>query len=187
MNFQSIIDLAIDNILYTVVIGVIVIFILFRLFRTARMYLGAKSFVRKSRRLDRKKYSGLVLVDKIKRKRKKDSNSFKKLRGSAKKKVRKYLGYKFDELPVFTRYSYGKLLKRSNDKLRIIIKNERKTLKRISMKKGQKQLIDIINKYNCLDEVIIFLHNLPEAIIEQQEYDVIVGEDEEIIITYQVK
>ena len=187
MNFQSLLDLAQENLIPTIVIGAIVIFIIFRLFRTARIYLGMKSYVRKARKLDRKKFNGLTLVEKTSRKRKKDTNSFKKLRGSSKKKVRKYLNHKFEELPVFVRYSHGKLLKRSHQKLRIIIKNEKKTLKKISMKKAQKQIIDITNKYECLDEVIVFLHNLPEAIVEQQEYDIFVGEEDEIIISYQVK
>jgi len=187
MNFQELIDLAIENWLYTLIIGIIVLFILFRLLRTARMYLGAKGYVRKAKKLDRKKFNGINLVDKIQKKRKKETNSFKKLRGGAKKKVRKYLNHKFDELPVFIRYSYGKLFKRSNDKLMIVIKNERKTLKKIRLKKGIKHVIEATNKYDCLDEMILFLHNLPDAILEQQEYDVYVPGENEVLIAYQIK
>ncbi len=68
----------------------------------------------------------------------------------------------------------------------IIVKNERKTLKKIKMKKGMKQLIEITNKYECLDEVIAFMHNLPEAILEDQDYDIFVSEAD-IMITYVIK
>ena len=54
------------------------------------------------------------------------------------------------------------------------------------MKKSVKSVIDVTNKYSCLDEMITFLHNLPEAILEKQEYDIYAG-DEDIMITYQIK
>ncbi len=186
MSFDSLIQWVTENLITAIIVGAVVIFILFRLFRTARMYLGMKSYVKKAKKQDRKKFNGLVLVDKISKKRKKETNAFNKLRGGAKKKVRKYLTHKFDELPVFTKYSHGKLLKRSKEKLIIIIKNERKTLRKIRMKKSIKQVIDVTNKYQCLDEMITFLHNLPDAILDQQEYDIYAG-DEDILITYAIK
>lgn len=186
MNLDNLIDLAMENLIVTIVVAIVVVFIIFRLVRTARMYLGQKSYVKKARKLDRKKFNGMNLIQKTTRKRKKESNSFNKLRGRAKKWVKRYFGYKMEELPVFVRYSYGKLFKRSRHKLFIIIKNEKKTLKKINMKKGLRQIIDTTNKYACLDEMINFLHNLPEAIIEQQEYDIYAG-DEDILITYQIK
>jgi hypothetical protein len=186
MNFDAIIQLVTDNLIISVVVAFVVLFLFYRLIRTARMYLGAKSYVKKARKLDKRKFNGLTLVDKIAKKRKKNTNSFKKLRGRAKKWVRKYLTHKFEELPIITRYSRGKLFKRSKNHLMIIVKNERKTLKKIKMKKGMKQLIEITNKYECLDEVIAFMHNLPEAILEDQDYDIFVSEAD-IMITYVIK
>ncbi|AIO18999.1 hypothetical protein KQ51_01122 [Candidatus Izimaplasma bacterium HR1] len=186
MNFDAIIQIIMDNILVSVFVGVIVIFIIFRLIKTARMYLGAKSYVRKARRLDKKKFNGLNLVEKTAKRRKKNTNTFKKLRNRGKKWVRKYLTHKFDELPIITRYSRGKLFKRSKNRLIIIVKNEKKTIKKISTKRGMKQIIDISNKYECLDEVITFLHHLPEAILNEQEYDIFFGE-EGMLLTYQIK
>ena len=186
MNFDRLVQLALDNIIITVVVGVIVIFILYRMMRTARMYLGAKSYVRKAQKQDKKKYNGLTLVEKTSKKRKKGTNSFKKLRNRGKKWVRKYLTHKFDELPIITKFSRGKLFKRSNNRLLILVKNERKTLKRMNMKKGMKQLITVINKYECLDEAITFLHYLPQAILNEEEYDIFFGEDG-LILTYQIK
>lgn len=179
-------DLIRENLLVSIFIGVIIIFIILRMFKTMRMYLGAKSFVRKSLKQDRKKFNGLTLVEKTSKKRKKNTNSFKKLRGRAKKWVRKYLTHKFDQLPIITKYSRGKLFKRSKNKLILLVKNERKTIKKISTKKGEKQLIDLSNKYDCLDEIITFLHHLPNAILDEQEYDIFFGE-EGLILTYQIK
>lgn len=181
-----ILELIQENLLISVFIGVIIVFILFRMFKTMRMYLGAKSFVKKSLKLDKKKFNGLTLVEKTAKKRKKNTNSFKKLRGRAKKWVRKYLTHKFDQLPIVTKYSRGKLFKRSRNRLIILVKNERKTIKKISTKKGQKMLIDLTNKYECLDEVVTFLHHLPNAILNEEDYDIFFGE-EGLILTYQIK
>ena len=186
MNFSDLIDLAMENLIVTVVVLVVGVFIIFRTIKTARMYLGAKSYVKKARKLDKRKFNGHDLVSKTARRRKRDSNSFNKLRSRAKKWVRKYFAHKMDELPIITKYSKGKLFKRSNNRLIIILKNERKTIKKIPIKKAQKQLLDLTNKYNCLDEMITFLHNLPEVILDDSDYDVFIGE-EELLLTYIIK
>ena len=181
-----IIDFYTDNLLYAVIGTIVVLLIISRLYKTALIYLGTKRYVRKSKKLRKKKYNGILLTDKIKKKRKKNTNSFQKLKGRGRKLSKKYFNYKLEELPVITKYSYGKLLKRSRNKLVIIVKNERKTLKKIHMKKGLKTMINVTNKYECLDEFIVFLHNLPEAILEQQDYDIYVG-DNDVSISYIVK
>lgn len=183
---ETIIQLYTDNLLYAAIGTIIALFIIFRLLKTAKIYLGTKSYVRKSKKLRKKKYNGIQLTDKIKKKRKKNTNEYSKLRGRGKKLVRKYFNYKIEELPVITRFSYGKLFKRSKKKFIIVVKNERKTLKKVNMRKGLKNLIQITNKFKCLDELIHFLHNLPEAILEQQDYDIYIG-DEGISIGYIVK
>lgn len=186
MVVNDMIQFAKDNLVYTIVGGLLILFVLVRLIKTIRLHLGAKRYVRKSKKLRKKKYNGIQLVEKIHKKRKKGSNSYKKLRGGAKKKVRRYFNYKIEELPVITRYSYGKLLKRSKDKLVIFARNERKTVKKFKIKKGLKNLIDLTNKFQCLDELIQFLHNLPEAILGQQNYDVYIVE-QNISIGYKIK
>ena len=150
------------------------------------MYMGAKRFVRKSKKNRKKKFNGLLLNDKIRKKRKKNTNSFSKLKGGAKKKVRKYVSYKVEELQIQVQYSYGKLLRRTKEKLQFKIIRDDKVVKRIKFKKPQKLILDATNKYNCLDEMIIFLHELPEAIIEQVDYE-IYSDEGDCTITYQIK
>lgn len=183
---DTIIQFYTDNLIIALAVTLVIILIITRLFKTASIYLGTKRYVKKSKRLRKKKYSGLVLTEKIKKKRKKNTNTYKKLRGRGKKLTKKYFTYKIEELPVITRFSYGKLLKRSKKRIFIIVKNERRTLKKIKMKKAFKSFIQITDKYECLDEFIHFLHNLPEAILEQQEYDIFVG-DEDLSIGYVIK
>ena len=76
---------------YTIFVALIIIFILYRSFKSVKMYMGARSYVRKSKRLRKRKYNGLVLVEYTQKKRKKNTNNFAKLRRRAKKKVKKYL------------------------------------------------------------------------------------------------
>ena len=186
MSFDELIQLAMDNLLYTGIAVVVILFIVFRVIRTFRIHLGAKKYVRKSRKLRKKKFNGVQLVDKVQKKRKKGTNQYSKLKGRGKKKVKKYFVYKIEELTVVTRYSYGKLFKRSSDKLVIFARNERKIVKKVGVRKGLKNIIDITNKYQCLDEMIHFLHNLPEAILDKQDYDIYIGE-QDISIGYMIK
>lgn len=166
---------------------IVFIFILFRLWKTARMYMGAKRFVRKSKRSRKKKFNGLILNDKIRKKRKKNTNAFNKLRRGAKKKVRRYTAYKVDELRIHVQYSYGKLLRRTKEKLLVKVTRDSKVLKKIKFKKKPlKMILDVTTKYSCLDEMIIFLHELPDAILEQQEFE-IYSDEGDVTITYEIK
>ena len=78
------------------------------------------------------------------------------------------------------------MFRRSSDKLVIFARNERKIVKKVGVRKGLKNIIDITNKYQCLDEMIHFLHNLPEAILDKQDYDIYIDE-QDISIGYMIK
>lgn len=54
------------------------------------------------------------------------------------------------------------------------------------MKKALKQFIEITNKYECLDEFILYLHHLPDAMIKRERYDIYIN-DFDITIGYDVK
>jgi hypothetical protein len=186
MSLTDLVELAKDNLIVTIVIGLLMLFIIFRLNKAIHIHLGAKKYVRKSKKLRGKKYNGVRLGVLIKSKRKNGTNSYKKLRGRAKRMVKKYFNYKLEELPIITKYSYGKLYKVSHDRLIIFAKNKKRIVKKVRIKKGLNDLIDFTNKYECLDEMVLFLHNLPEAILEKQNYDVYVSE-QDISIGYKIK
>lgn len=174
------------NNLFLAIIGtVVLLFIISRFIKTAHIYLNAKSYVKKSKRLRKKKYNGNLLVEKIQNKRKKNTNSFHKLKRRGKNLVRKYFEYKLEELPVIRKYSYSKLIKRTNDKIVIVVKNEKKTILKFRLKNNIKKFIEITDKYDCLDDLILFLHNLPEALLEQQDYDIYLS-DQDITIGYDI-
>ncbi|MBN2604430.1 MAG: hypothetical protein JXR62_01245 [Bacilli bacterium] len=183
---ESIIEWYANNLLLASLASFVMYMILYRSYKTARIYVAAQSYVKKSKKLRKKKYNGILLVENIQKKRKKNTNSFQKLKRRAKNQVRKYFNYKLEELPVIRKYSYGKLLKRNNKRIVIIIRNEKKILKKIYMAKGLKHLIDATNKYECLNEMILFLHNLPDALLEKQDYDIYLNE-QEVLIGYDVK
>ena len=169
-----------------IVAAVVILIILWRMFQNVRIYLGAKGYVRKTKKLRRKKFNGLNLVEFSAKRRKKNTNSYKKLKRKSKTRVEKYFQYKEDELPGVTNYSNGKMFKRNKAKLTIFVSNGKKKVMKIKMKKATKRFIELTNKYECLDELVEFLHNLPDAILEHQEYDVYVNEHD-ISIGYQVK
>lgn len=167
-------------------LALIAFLIIRRLIKTARAYLGMKQYVKSAIKLDRKKFNGLQLIDKIKRKRKRHSNSFDALRRRGKTLVRRYLSHKVEELPVFVRYANGSLLKRANNKLFLYVKQDKKSVSKVAIKKGVKPLIELSNQFHCLDELINFLHHLPDAILEKKPLDIYIGQDDANLI-YQIK
>ena len=186
MEMTQILDTLFSVVLPIFLVLIITYLVSKRLIRTAKAYLNMKQFVKQAIKLDRKKYNGLQLVDKVKAKRKRRTNSFAELRMRGKRPVRKYFIHKAEELPVFVRYTHGKLLKRSRNKLRILIKQDSKTLGKFYLKQGPKDFIEIANDFHCLNELITFLHHLPDAILEQRPYDMYVPSSD-TTITYQIK
>lgn len=160
--------------------------IIWRGYTNARIYFGTKSYVKKTNKLRRKKFSGLMLNEFTEKRRKKRTNTYKNLRSKAKSRVEKYFQYKEDELPGITNYSYSKLFKRNKSKLFIIVSDGHKKIMKIQLKKATKQFIELVNTYECLDEFVQYLHNLPDAIMNQQDYDIYIN-DHDVSIGYEVK
>ncbi|MEC9484379.1 MAG: hypothetical protein UMR38_00715 [Candidatus Izemoplasma sp.] len=174
-----------DYIIFTIIGVIISYFIVKKLFKNMLYYAIVKRFVNKSKRLRKKKYNGLMLVEYTKQKRKKNTNSYKKLKRRAKRKVKKYFIYKIDELPRIVKYTQSKLLKKSRKRLTIIIKNERKTVKKFYLTIGVKPILQLTDTYQCLDEMIQFFHHLPDAILADKDYDIFL-DHEGILITYKI-
>jgi hypothetical protein len=177
--------------LFSIVLPILLVLIIVyligkRLIHTAKAHLGMKKFVKESIKKDRKKFNGLKLVEQVKRKRKRHSNSFQQLRMRGKRLVRQYFTHKTQELPVFVRYARGKLLKRSRSSLRILVKQDKRTLGKYPIKQGVKHLIECANEHECLNELITFLHHVPDAILEQRPYAIDVPSSD-TFITYQIK
>jgi len=190
MDFQALIDMYLDSwtaYLIPMAVGHLIgLLVVWRMFNTMRIYFGAKGFVRKASKQRRKKFNGLLLNEFTEKKRKKNTNTYKKLKRRSKNKVEKYFKYKIEELPGITNYSYGKMFKRNKHKLTIFVSNGKKKIMKIHMKKAYKKFIDLTNKYECLDEFVQYLHNLPEAIMNQQEYDIYIS-DHDVSIGYLIK
>ena len=186
MTYEIIDGVTVSDIIGYLLICLIVYLILRRMTKIARQHLAMKNFVKKSIRLDRKKFDGNSLVDKIKRRRKRHTNSFQYLRGGAKRLVRRYFNHKSEELPVIARYANGGLFKRSNNKIVFYVKQGKKTLNKYTLKKGAKFFVDLTNQYNCVDELIVFLHQLPDAVLEKKIIDIYstIGD---VTLTYQIK
>lgn len=166
-----------ENLLITAIIALILLFIIFRLIKNMHFYLSSARYARKAKRLRKKKYNGILLVEKIRKRRKKHTNNFKKLRRKGKKLTKKYLDYKAEELPIIAKYADSKVLKSSRRQLLIVVSQDGKVKKKYKLKKGSKQFINIIDTYNCLDEFIEFLHKLPDTMMNDEDLDFYIEED----------
>jgi hypothetical protein len=175
-----------ENLLIAVGLALIVLFILVRAVKNMHFYMSSARYARKAKKLRKKKFNGVYLVDKLKKRRKKHTNNFKKLKRKGKKLTKKYLDYKAEELPILAKYVNSKVLKSSSRQLLIVALEGSKTKKKFKLKKGSKQFINIIDTYDCLDQFLIFLHDLPDAMANDEDLDFYL-EAEGITIGYQFK
>lgn len=184
MNLEIL--LSSEYIIYTIS-GVVIIFFILRYFIKKKwLQIKTKRFVKQSKKRRNKHFNGIKLVEKTKTKRKKNTNTFKKLRRSSKKHVTKYLQYKSQEIPKILNVAANDSLKSSKSVLYIIFKNEKKVLSKVAIELSYKPLINNSNTYECLDEIILFLHHLPDALLEKKDYDVFI-QDKNMLITYEIK
>jgi len=168
------------------VIAFIVVLVIIRVVNKIRIAAGAKSYITKANKLRRNKFNGPELVEFTATKRRRGSNTYRKLKGKAKSRVDRFFQYKEEELPAIVNFSHGKKGKNSKKKLIIFITNGQKKMLKIRAGKTTKDFINLTNKFECLDQLIQFLHNLPEAIMNRQEYDIYIPEHE-VSIGYQIK
>lgn len=175
-----------ENLLISAVIALFIIIIIVRTIKHMHFYMSSARYVRKAKKLRRKKFNGVLLVERIRKRRKKHTNSYKKLKRKGKKLTKKYLDYKAEELPIVAKHADSKVLKTSRRQLLIVIYQDGKVKKRYKLKKGSKQLINIIDTYDCLDEFIEFIHQLPDAILHDEDLEFIL-DDETTRIGYILK
>jgi len=183
---DQLITLLKDNILISIIIGFIILFIIFRMIKSMHFYMSSAKYNRKAKRLRKKKYNGVLLIDKIRKRRKKNTNNYKKLKRKGKKLTKKYLDYKAEELPIIAKYADSKVLKSSRRQLMIVVYEEGKTKKKYKLKKGSKQFINIIDTYDCLDQMIEFLHKLPDTMVNDEDLEFYI-EEQNITIGYTLK
>lgn len=175
-----------ENLLITIAIGLLIVFLIIRSIKHMHFYMSSARYARKARRLRKKKYNGVFLVDKLKKRRKKHTNNFKKLKRKGKKLTKKYLEYKAEELPILTKYIHSKVLKASRRELLIVAMHGTKTKKKYKLKKGAKQFINIIDTYDCLDQFLVFLHELPDAMASDMDLNFYLEADD-VTISYMFK
>lgn len=180
------IDSWINNLLITAFAHLFIILLIRKLYKNALVYFGTKKYVTNANKQRRDKFNGVQLNEFTQKRRKRKTNTYKHLRSKAKVKVESYFRYKEDELPGVTNYSYSKLFKRNKDQIMIFVSNGKKKVMKIHMKKAHKKFIELVNQYECLDEFVIYLHNLPEAILNHEDYDIYLN-DTDISIGYEVK
>lgn len=175
-----------EYILYTILGLLLLLFILNLVIRRCWFKYKSNRYLAKAQKLREKKFNGIELVKTTQDKRRKHTNCYKRLKGSAKKKVEHYLDYKSKELPNVFNFVENHSLKPSKKILYIVFKSDQKILSKQPIEIGYRQLIKNSDKYDCLDQIILFLHHLPEALLAEKEYDVYI-EDEDMIITYEVE
>lgn len=188
LNIWQFIDLELwlmPPFLYYIIAGVIMVFIVVIILMMGRRKRYFKKTLKKFQKLRVKKFNGERLIDKIEKKRKAGSNTFKTLNANGKKRVKQYFKHKDKEL-IFTaiyasgsklRYKYRNVILQVSRK-----KNGRLVIDDFSRTKGFKR---VSNKYNCLDELILYLDELPIKIVDNEAFEIPL--DDETKLDYTIK
>lgn len=176
---------SINNPVFLVIVFFLVL-VAIRIINNMRIDAGAKSYIKRANKLRRKKFNGQDVIEYTSYKRKGGSNTYKKLKNNAKSRVEKFFQYKEEELPALVNFSHGKRKKKNKKKLVIFVTNGQRKMIKIGLGKSIKEFIYLTNKFECLDELIKFLHNLPEAILNHQEYEIYIPEHE-VTLGYEIK
>lgn len=184
MNFEEILTQLTNPVF--IVIAFILLLVIIRIINNIRINSGAKSFITRANKLRRKKFNGPDLIEYTALKRRRGSNTYRRLKGNAKSKVEKYFLYKEEEIPAIVNFSHGKRNKKNKKKLTIYVTNGHRKVIKLRLGKTLKEFVNLTNKFECLDEFIQFLHHLPEAILNHQQYDIYVPEHE-VSIGYEIK
>ena len=162
------------------------VLVIIRIIASIRINAGAHSYIKRANKLRRKKFNGPDLISYISDKRRRGPNTYRRLKANAKGRVQKFFQYKEEELPALVNFSHGKKKKKNRGKLIIFVTNGHRKMIKIRMGRTLKEFINLTNKFECLDEFIHFLHNLPEAILKNQQYDIYIPEHE-VSIGYEIK
>lgn len=184
MSFEEFLQ-QINNPIF-IIIGFIVLLVIIRIYNTIRIDKGAKSYIKRASKLRRKKFNGPDLIEYTAHKRKGGSNTYKKLKSNAKSRVEKFFQYKEEELPAIVNYVHSKRKKNNKKKLVVFVSNGQRKMIKLRIGKTVKEFIHLTNKFECLDEFIRFLHDLPDAILKQKKHDIYIPEYE-VSIGYEIK
>jgi hypothetical protein len=186
MDFQAIENFIVHFLLPILVFLFVFYLIVKRTIKTIKRFISSKQILKKSKSLDQKKFNGITLANKLYTQKQRLTNTFDALSKRKKRSVSNYLTYKTKELEAIINSIYGGVIKRSNKKIKIIILKDNKIIGKLIIKNTIENIIHFCNKYHCLNELIIFFHHLPTAILESSEYEIEVPTTD-YIITYQIK
>ena len=144
-----------------------------------------KKTLKRFQKLRLKKFNGEKLIDKIEKKRKAGSNDFKKLNSTGKKLVKKYFKHKEKELAFTATYAAKSGLRYKYRKAFLQVSNQKNGRLATEDFMHAKGYIKLTNKYACLDEVILYLDELPLKILDGEAFEVKLND--EIKLNYTIK
>ncbi len=166
--------------------GVVIILLLFFIMQYYSRVMLLKRMVRRYARQRKKKYNGERLIEKIDKKRKIETNNFKGLKGKGKKLVKGFFKHKYNELKYCTILKTRGKFRFKGKQCLIQIEKEKKEHIKKENYNSAKHFIRLCDKYDCLDQFILYLHELPEQLLQDQIFEYYIA-DHDATITYIIK
>ncbi|MFW6285067.1 MAG: hypothetical protein ACOC2X_01675 [Bacillota bacterium] len=129
-----------------------------------------RKWVRKLEKKRPKAYHGEAVLKFTKKHRKTGTNTYKKLKPKGRKRFERYLGFKKRELKATLKFIDKKAFGRPKSRLALRLLEGKKEVARIRWPLGLKALTRTIDKYECLDECILYLDLLPRKVADKKVF-----------------
>ncbi|MFW6285093.1 MAG: hypothetical protein ACOC2X_01805 [Bacillota bacterium] len=129
-----------------------------------------RKWVRKLEKKRPKAYQGDAVLKFTKKHRKTGANTYKKLKPKGRKRFNRFLGFKKRELKTVLKYIDKKAFGKPKSKLALRLLEGNKEVARIKWPLNLKALTRAIDKYDCLDECILYLDMLPRKVADKRVF-----------------
>ncbi|MFP4078936.1 MAG: hypothetical protein ACLFUQ_07315 [Candidatus Izemoplasmataceae bacterium] len=129
-----------------------------------------RKLVRKLEKRRPKAYYADAVLTFTKKHRKTGSNTYRKLRPKGRKRFDRYLGFKRRELNTVLKYLDKKAFGKPKSKLSLRLLEGKREVGRIKWPWSLKALTRAIDKYDCLDECILYLDMLPRKVADKKVF-----------------
>ncbi len=168
-----------------IIIAAVIVIILIFLYLGHRMrVLHLKRMIKRNRKASMKRYQATTILDKIEKKRKPESNDFKGLKGKGKKLVKQYLKHKHNEIKYIAIFkTRGRFKFKLKDCVLKITKEKQDRIKKETYK-SLRDYIKLANKYECLDQLMVYLDELPQYMMDDGQFEYYLA-SHDVTLSYQ--
>ncbi len=165
--------------------GIILLISLFVLYHGIRV-MHLKLTLDRFKRQRRKRQNGDRLLLLLEKYRKEQKNTYKGLKKKGRKLVNRYFTYKARELHYITLYKTRSRFTFKGGEPVIQVSQIESSLDRGDTYTNPRQFVKLTNRYECLEEFILYLHEMPDKIMSGQPFEYFLS-GHDVLLSYKIR